>query len=327
MPTTPTTPRNFLIDTDVASDDAVALIMALRHPDITVRAITTVAGNVPLPQATQNALLVTELCNQPNVPVFAGAHQPLLRPASDATWFHGIDGLGDQNFRPKNRTAPNPDHAIDALLQLSAQHAKSTLVTLGPLTNIAAALLRDPTFAQRIERCIIMGGNPCCVGNVTPAAEYNIWCDPEAAEIVLRSGMNCELVGWHLCRADAALNAKEIAHIQSLNTPLAHFAIDCNRTAAEAYRAQTGEPGISLPDPTAMAIALDPSLVTHATSHRVKVETASDLTRGQTIVDQLNIADDPRNAAVWSTTNTLTRTIWNMNIPAFKQLLLHSLQP
>jgi purine nucleosidase len=317
--------RNFLIDTDVASDDAVALIMALRHPDITVRAITTVAGNVPLPQATQNALLVTELCGKSNVPVFQGAHQPLLRQACDATWFHGIDGLGDQNFRPSHRTSPNQDHAIDALLQLSTRHKNSTLVTLGPLTNIAAALLRDPAFAQRIDRCIIMGGNPCCVGNVTPAAEYNIWCDPEAAEIVLRSGLNCELVGWHLCRGDAALNAKEIEQIQSLNTPLAHFAIDCNRTAAEAYRTQTGELAISLPDPTAMAIAIDPSLATHASSHRVKIETASDLTRGQTLVDQLNIATDPRNAPTWCTATTLTRVVWTMDVSAFKRMLLNSL--
>jgi purine nucleosidase len=318
--------RNFLIDTDVASDDAVALIMALRHPDITVRAITTVAGNVPLPQATQNALLVTELCKKHDVPVFQGAHQPILRAACDATWFHGIDGLGDQNFRPKNRTTPEKDRAIDALLHLSAHHKNCTLVTLGPLTNIAAALLRDPTFATRIDRCIIMGGNPCCVGNVTPAAEYNIWCDPEAAEIVLRSGMNCELVGWHLCRHEAALNAKEIAAIESLNTPLAKFAIDCNRTAAEAYRTQTGEPGISLPDPTAMAIAIDPSLATSASSHRVKIETASELTRGQTIVDQLNIAHDPRNATTWCTTNTLTRVVWTMDIPGFKRLLFASLR-
>jgi purine nucleosidase len=317
--------RNFLIDTDVASDDAVALIMALRHPDVAVRAITTVAGNVPVPQATQNALLVTELCDKQNVPVYQGCHQPLLRQACDATWFHGKDGLGDQHFRPRTRTAPRPDHALDALLTLSRQHPHCTLVTLGPLTNIAAALLRDPSFARRIDRCIIMGGNPCCVGNVTPAAEYNIWCDPEAAEIVLRSGMNCELVGWHLCRGDAALNGQEIADIQSLNTPLARFAIDCNRTAAEAYRTQTGEPGISLPDPTAMAIAIDPSLATSASSHRVKIETASELTRGQTIVDQLNISHDPRNAATWCTTSTLTRVVWTMNIPAFKRLLIESL--
>ncbi|MGN6368450.1 MAG: nucleoside hydrolase [Phycisphaerae bacterium] len=321
-----TTHRNFLIDTDVASDDAVALIMALRHPDITVRGITTVAGNVPVQQATQNALLVTELCGKPDVPVFQGAHKPIIRAACDATWFHGVDGLGDQNFRPQKRTAAHNDHAIDALLHLSKDHPRSTLITLGPLTNIAAALLRDPAFAQRIDRCIIMGGNPCCVGNVTPAAEYNIWCDPEAAEIVLRSGLNCELVGWHLCRGDAALNTKEIAEIHSLKSRLATFAIDCNRTAAEAYRTQTGELGISLPDPTAKAIAIDPALATSASSHRVKIETASDLTRGQTIVDQLNVSHDPRNAPTWCTTQTLTRVVWTMNIPAFKQMLLASLQ-
>lgn len=237
-------PRDFLIDTDTASDDAVALIMALRSREIVVHGITVVAGNVSVEQATRNALFVTELC-QCDVPVYAGCTRPILRKPANASWFHGQDGLGDVGFAPTKDTTAETEHAVDAMRRITAEHPGLTLVTLGPLTNVAVALLRDPAMAQRIGRCVIMGGNPCCVGNVTPAAEYNIWCDPEAAEIVLRSGMPCELVGWHLCRGEAVFNTDNIATVLAIDTRIAKFAIDCNRTAAEAYRTQTGEPDLA----------------------------------------------------------------------------------
>ncbi len=321
MPDDPT--RDFLIDTDTASDDAVALIMALRSPGVTVRGITVVAGNVSVEQATRNALFVTELCGL-EVPVSAGCNRPMLRPAVDANWFHGRDGLSDLGFAPKRRS-PAAGHAVDAILEVTRQHPGLTLVTLGPLTNVAVAVLRDPTLAGRVGRCVIMGGNPCCVGNVTPAAEYNVWCDPEAAEVVLRSGMPVELVGWHLCRGDAALNDADLARARAIGTPLADFAIDCNRTAAAAYLLQTGELGISLPDPTAMAVALDPTVITGATSHPVLVECRSDLTRGMTVVDQLNVAADPRNAATWATATSPAKIIWSIDVPAFKRQVLAAL--
>ncbi len=318
--------HDLLIDTDTASDDAVALIMALRTPGVAVRGITTVAGNVGLQQATANALLVAELCGAGHVPVHAGCDRPLLRQHVHAQWFHGRDGLSDLGFRPA-RTAPSAGHAVDAILDLTARHPGLTLVTLGPLTNVAVAVARDPTLAGRVGRCVVMGGNPCCVGNVTPAAEYNVWCDPEAAEVVLRSGLNVELVGWHLCRGDAALDAADVAAVRRIGTPLADFAIDCNRTAAAAYAVQTGHAGISLPDPTAMAVALDPAVVTGASSHPVRVECHSDLTRGQTIVDQLNVAADDRNAAVWSVAaaGRPARVVWTIDVAAFKRHLFATL--
>ena len=335
-------PRVLLIDTDTASDDAVALILALRTPEVVVRGITTVAGNVGVEQATRNALFVTELCGRDGkgsgggagVPVFAGCGRPMVRGAVDATWFHGNDGLSDRGFRPR-RSAPAAGHAVDAILEITRAHPGLTWVTLGPLTNVATAILRDSTVCQRVATCVIMGGNPCCVGNVTPAAEYNIWCDPEAAEIVLQSGMNIELVGWHLCRGEAALNAAEIAAVRSIGTPLADFAIECNATAAAAYLKQTGETGISLPDPTAMAVALDPSIVTSASTHRVRVECASELTRGQTVVDQLNVSDDPRNVVAWSgaaladggpVAAGIARVIWSIDVGRFKGHLMTALR-
>ena len=311
--------RDFLIDTDTASDDAVALIMALRTPGVAVRGITVVAGNVALPQATRNALCVAELCGS-DVPVYAGCDRPMLRPHHDASWFHGRDGLSDLGFAPTHRVAETT-HAVDAIIDISRQHPGLTLVTLGPLTNVAVALMRDPSLAARVGRCVIMGGNPCCVGNVTAAAEYNIWCDPEAAQVVAESGMKIDLVGWHLCRGDAALDAADIAAVRAVGTPLANFAIDCNRTAAAAYRAQTGDAGISLPDPTAMAVALDRSVVTSVSSHRVMIECHSELTRGMTVVDQLNVADDPRNAAQWPTHLRPMSVVWTIDVPRFKRQL------
>ena len=177
--------RNFLIDTDTASDDAVAIIMALAAPDVRVLGLTTVAGNVGLEQATRNALLTAEICNS-DVPVFAGAAEPLTRAHEHAHWFHGADGLGDHGY-PAPKRKPEREHAVDAILRLADAEPGLTLVTLGPLTNIALALARDPSLAGRIGRCVVMGGAPCCEGNVTPAAEYNIWVDPEAARTVFRS--------------------------------------------------------------------------------------------------------------------------------------------
>jgi purine nucleosidase len=309
---------DLLIDTDTASDDAVALILALRSAGHRVRGITCVAGNVGLAQAARNACLVVEHCDA-DVPVFAGCDRPMLRAASDASWFHGRDGLSDVGFAPRAKTV-ELTHAVDALLALSRDHVGCTLVTLGPLTNVAVALMREPAFASRVGRCVVMGGNPCCVGNVTPAAEYNIWCDPEAAQVVLSSGMNVELVGWHLSRGSAVWDARDIDALLASGSPLARFAVDCNRTAMEGYRRQTGEVGISLPDPVAMAVALDPSIVTSASSYRVLVECGSELTRGMTVVDQLNVGRDARNAGPWERA-TEASVVWSIDVPAFKRTL------
>ncbi len=289
--------RQFLIDTDTASDDAVALIMALRSPEISVLAITTVAGNVGVAQATTNALYTAELCGS-SAPIFQGAAQPLERPLEDATWFHGKDGLGDRGY-PAPRRRAEPGSAVDAIIDLIERNPGIEVVTLGPLTNIAVALTRKPEIASSVSRCVVMGGAPCCVGNVTPAAEYNFWTDPEAARMVLRSALPVELIGWHLCRGEAVLNPSDIEGVLALDTPFARFAIDCNAHARNAFLEQTGEDGISLPDPVAMSIALDPLTGTSWSRHYTDVEIAGELTRGMSVVDQLNVAANPRNRESW----------------------------
>lgn len=290
-------PRKFIIDTDTASDDAVALVMALRWPDVQVEAITIVAGNVPTPQGARNALYTAELCGV-DVPVYLGAHKPLLREYMHAEWFHGADGMGNQNYPPPKRQ-PESKHAVDALVETIKANPGVVVVTLGPLTNLALAVARAPEIAGMVSRCVVMGGAAQTVGNVTPAAEYNVWVDPEAARMVFHSGLPVEMVGWEHCRGEYALTLDEIARVKGFDTPLAHFSVDCNTVAIEAYYRQWGEHGMALPDPVAMSIALDPTICTRMSKHYVEVETQSALTRGMTLVDQLGVAADERNAPVW----------------------------
>jgi purine nucleosidase len=310
--------RAFVIDTDTASDDAVAILMALAAPDVEVAALTTVAGNVGVEQATVNALYTAEIAGS-EVPVFRGAAAPLVRPLIDAHWFHGRDGFGDQNYPAPKREAER-EFAVDALVRLSHERAGLTLVTLGPLTNIALALARDPGFAARVGRCVVMGGAPCCEGNVTPAAEYNIWVDPEAARRVFRSALPIEMVGWHVSRGASVHDDAEIEAILALGTAKARFAIECNRRAREAYFVQTGEVGLSLADPTAMAVALERSIGTSWSRHSVEIECTSELTRGMTVVDRLNVGHDENNAPAWREAGKAD-VCWSFDAAAFKAML------
>lgn len=319
--------RTLLIDTDGGSDDVVALIMALRASDMRVVAITTVAGNVPVEQATQNTLYTVELCGT-DIPVSVGVAKPLLRELVTAQWFHGKDGLGDHGYAPASRTVDSR-RAADAIVQSVLANPGIEILTLGPLTNLALALDREPKIVEKIGRCVVMGGAPCCEGNVTPAAEFNIWVDPEAAKIVFRSGMKLEMVGWHLCRGAAALNHQDIDKILAFKTPVAEFAIRCNSVAAEAYYTQTGERGISLPDPIAAAITLRPELCTDSSMHYVDVETRSELTRGMTVVDRLGVAEDERNRGEWEWAlkgKVKTRVDWTLDIAGWKEALYAALR-
>jgi inosine-uridine nucleoside N-ribohydrolase len=319
--------RAFLIDSDVASDDAVALIMALRAPDVRVVAITTVAGNVEVQQATRNALYTVELCGA-SVPVYVGAEKPLNRAHQSATWFHGRDGLGDHNYPPPDQSS-GKQQAVDVIIDAIESNPRLVIITLGPLTNLALALARKPSIAAKVGRCVVMGGAPCTEGNVTPAAEYNIWVDPEAARVVMLSGLPMELVGWQTSRGEAVLDETDIALVQGFNNPVARFAIECNSRAREAYREQTGEDGISLPDPVAMSIALDPTIGSQWSEHYIDVEIHSELTRGMTVVDRLNVAADARNQAVWAEVlrqGRKAKVCWTIDAKRWKDALFSSLR-
>ena len=283
--------RKFIIDTDTASDDAVALVMALRHPDIDVQAITVVAGNVPLAQAVQNALYTVELCSQ-DTPVYAGCAKPLLRELSTAEEVHGRDGMGDIGL-PLWGRRPADGHGADRLRQVINANADDiTLVTLGPLTNVALALLREPELARRVSACVIMGGIGSGHGNVTPLAEFNIWVDPEAAKIVFESGMPITMVGWDISWKYAAFDSKQAAEIRAIGTKLAEYVIDIQATLNQYAIDQSNLAGFDWPDPIAMAAAIDPTVASYE-KLRVDITTGEGLARGLTVVDRLGVTGRP----------------------------------
>jgi purine nucleosidase len=282
--------RRFLIDTDTASDDAVALVMALRAPDIAIEAMTLVAGNVSVDQGIQNALYTIELC-QKQVPVYRGLAAPLLRPLKTAQDIHGTDGMGDFGL-PLFGRKPALGHAVDVIREvINRNPGEITIVALGPLTNIAVALLLEPDLASKVKECIIMGGTAQGIGNVNPVAEFNIWVDPEAAKIVFSSKMPITLVDWFISTEYATISTAEAESLRSIGTPLAQFCVDIQR-------AHMNEKGFVIADPIAMAIALDPSVATEVKRLHVDIETTSAISRGQTIIDHLNFLKQSPNADV-----------------------------
>lgn len=318
--------RTFLIDTDTASDDAVALIMALRAPGVRVAAITTVAGSVGVEQATRNALFVIELCGA-DVPVYIGAEKPLVKRRQSIEPFHGHDGLSDLGYTPRCRS-PETLSAVDAIINVITESPGIEIVALGPLTNISLALSREPSIINKIGRCVIMGGAPCYDGNITPVAEFNFWMDPHAARKVLESALPLELVGVHLCRGGAILTGAEIEKIRELPGELGKFAIDCNSSIRQAYGKKTGTDGLALPDPVAMSIALDTMIGVRWSEHYVNVETESELTCGMSVVDRNNIAGNQCNRAAWRNvldSGSKTKVYWQIATERWKAALINAL--
>jgi purine nucleosidase len=265
--------------------------MALQYPDVQVEAITVVGGNVPEDQGVQNALYTAKLCKK-QVPVYRGTAAPVVRPLETGQHVHGCDGMGDIGL-PLSGRAPTSGHGVTALIETIDRLAGDiTLVTLGPLTNIAIALLQDPSIANKVENCVVMGGIGQGYGNVTPVAEFNIWVDPEAAKIVFESGMPLTMVGWDVSRTYAVFDPNEAARLRRLGTPLAEFCVDIQKVVNEFALNVTRLQGFDLPDPMAMAVALDPAVASLVKHLHVEVETSSTLCRGQTIIDHLQVTTD-----------------------------------
>jgi purine nucleosidase len=271
--------------------------MAMQYPDVQIEAITVVAGNVPVDQGVQNALYTVELCGQA-IPVHRGMPRPLHRPLETAQHVHGQDGMGDIGL-PLTGRSPASTDAIRVLLETIHQFAGAiTLVTLGPLTNIAVALRQDPSIAQAVSECVIMGGTGQGHGNVAPVSEYNFWADPEAAKIVFESGMPIKMVGWDISRTHAVFNPEDAAALRAINTRLARFCVDIQNGVEQFALSTTRLQGFDLPDPIAMAIALDPNVATSTHHCFVDVETVSTLCRGQSVVDHLHLLGREPNAEV-----------------------------
>jgi purine nucleosidase len=299
--------RSIVIDTDTASDDAVALVLAVREPSVDVRAVTVVAGNVPLDLAVRNAIVTLDLAGGSKIPLHAGRDRPLVRPLDTAQFVHGEDGMGGASL-PEPSRPPTSDDAVGALLEIAAHEAgRHDLVTLGPLTNIAAALERDPEFLTRFGHVYLMAGSPDGVGNVDALGEYNVWADPEAATAVFAAPGAKTMIGWNISRTFAVMDDEEQAALAAVG-PLGRFAIDINGDV-EQYCLDTGLAGFDLPDPIAMAVALDDSIVVEATDEWLVVGLDGP-TRGCTIPDRRFGRPDPN-----------IRVLWSVDEAAFKQRL------
>ena len=239
--------RSIVIDTDTASDDAIALVLAVREPSVDVRAVTVVAGNVPLDLAVRNAIVTLDLAGGAAIELHAGLDRPLLRPLDTAQFVHGADGMGGADLPEPSRRATSDD-AVGALLDIAANEpGRHDLVTLGPLTNIAAALERDADVLTKFGHTYLMAGSPDGVGNVDALGEYNVWADPEAATIVLAAPGAKTLIGWNISRTFAVLTDDEQAELAAVGS-LGRFAVDINGDV-EQYCLDTGSRRLRPPRP------------------------------------------------------------------------------
>ncbi len=285
-----------IIDCDPGQDDAVALLLALASPEqLDVLAVTTVSGNVPLELTAANARRVVELAGRSQVPVYAGCDRPLLRPPVTAEHVHGHTGLDGADL-PQPATALAPGHAVEAIVALLRDRPSGTvtLCPIGPLTNIAMALRLAPDIAERIARIVLMGG-AAGPGNVTPSAEFNIYVDPHAADIVFRSGVSIVMHGLDVTH-QALVTAERLAAIAAIDTPVSRAVVGMLDFYGGRSRAVDGG-GAPLHDPCAVAYLLDPGLFRGRECH-VAIETEGVHTLGRTVVDRSGRPDAPPNATV-----------------------------
>ena len=289
--------RHFLIDTDTASDDAIAILMALREPSINVEAITVVAGNCPLDVCVRNALITVEKANTYAPPVYVGRSAPMLRSLITAEIVHGQDGMGDMNL-PDPMLKPTPGHAVNAIIDTARRFpGELEVVTLGPLTNLALALLMEPKLENWIKRVYVMGGGGLGPGNMSPVAEFNFMVDAEAVHVLLSSKVPKSIVGWDVCQAhDAYIHPQDIERLKA-SSELGRFAVRCNETLIQ-FNLQLGHEGFDLPDPTTVAAALYPEMVTRQFEAYTYVDHQSDKGYGQFVVDFQRLTTEEENATI-----------------------------
>ncbi len=297
-----------IIDTDTAGDDVFSLMLALTRPGVTVEAITIAHGNVGFVQHAENALVTLARCGKIGVPVYLGAQAPFTRAPLDAAYVFGHDGMSDSGFAQAVQR-PAEGHAVDELVRrIMDAPGEITLIAQAPLTNIALAYLREPRIAKALKHLWVMGGTDNGVGNVTPAAEYNFYVDPEAAKIVVNAGFNLSIATWTLTLNDGLWSTAQLAELEALGTDKARFFTDVNRASLAFARETEGLDGSLHPDALTCAIALDESLILEAEDCVVDVETMGELTRGylsvsHAILPDIEIADPalkrrPPNARV-----------------------------
>ncbi len=302
--------RPIIIDCDPGVDDAIALLLALSTDQLNLLAITTVAGNVPLSYTTANALKICELAGRRDVPIYPGCPRPILKPLHTATDVHGATGLQGAEL-PEPSAQPQAQHAVEYLIHtLSNASEPVTLATLGPLTNVALALIQRPQIAENIQEIVAMGG-AVTHGNVTPSAEFNIYVDPHAAEVVFSAGLPTTLITLDTTH-QVLTTAERLQSIRSLGSPVAEAAADLLSHYGQADAERYGMPGSPLHDPCVVAYLMRPTLFTRR-QVPVSVEVCQGQSQGRTVVDW------------WHPDGGTMHVVDTVDTPAFYALLTQQL--
>jgi inosine-uridine nucleoside N-ribohydrolase len=305
--------HKIILDCDPGHDDAIAILLAAHHPAIELLAITTVVGNQTVTKTANNALKVCSLANIRTVPIAKGMDRPLFRSSHYAAHIHGESGLDGPNV-PEPQLQLVPQHAVDLLIDLLLHSdGDITLVPTGPLTNIAMAMLREPAIIPKIQAISLMGG-AIGLGNITPAAEFNIWADPEAASIVFQCGRPVTMVPLEVTHR-ALATEQIIARLRATNRTVANFAADLLIFFADRYRTVFGFTAPPLHDPCAVARIIDPEIVAASLMH-VDIEVKGELTAGRTVCDTYHILGQPANIQVGQ----------DLNVARFWDIVIDTLQ-
>lgn len=293
--------ERLIIDTDPGVDDAQAILMAAAHPGVKIEALTAVAGNVGLEHTLRNAVTLTEVVGQ-DIPVYAGCDRPLVMFQEDAAFAHGSDGLGGCGYVPQRRTHES-EHAVNALVRMvNESPGELTIAAIGPLTNIAMAVRLDPEFPKKVKRFVIMGGAVTAQGNTSSVtAEFNIYFDPEAAYIVFEAwaeaGEMIEVIDWELTRRNSTPGAL-VDEWLKIDTLKAEFFRKLTANNLKVIEQRYGRRMLFGADPLALAVTLEPDIVTRAEEHRAWVEIRGMHTYGQTVVDWLDRLKQKPNVRV-----------------------------
>ena len=289
------TPTRIIIDTDPGVDDALAILLALASPEIQLEALTTTQGNVTLEKATRNALSVLELVRASHIPVARGSALPLVQPLRASDHVHGESGIGNARL-PEPHSKPVSGHAVDYLIErVLTEPDEFRIFPIGPLTNIAMAIRKQPEFADAVKELVIMGGAILEHGNSTPLAEYNVYVDPHAAYIVFHSGMPITLIPLdvtHKC----LLKQEHLDRLMRISSPISRFTRDAMEVYLHASH-ELGYEGSVLHDPLTLAMILAPELLT-LNEYYVNVDISGGVSMGKTFADIMNVTKEPANMRV-----------------------------
>lgn len=291
-------PTRIILDTDPGADDALAILLMLASPEIKLEAITTVHGNVTIDKTTRNALTLLEFLNEKTIPVAKGCSLPLVKPPhrQKGETVHGSSGMGRTNF-PEPKLKPIEPHAVDYLIErFLAEPNELTLFAIGPLTNVALAIRKEPKFAQSVKELVIMGGAIRSGGNMTPLAEFNISEDPHAAHVVFNSGIPITLIPLDVTYK-CLLTSADVERLNKIDSPISKFIRDVTADYMAFYLKYEGFAGCALHDPLTVAAIIAPELLS-LEEHYVNVDISGGVSTGKTYADFMKVSKMPANMKV-----------------------------